>query len=96
MSSNVSWISSLLDPYFLLDEDPGFIQGFNSSTLDREREEDAPSLTTRALIKGIVLTVMAVLSLAANSATLVSIVRRKKAGTSRSSMYTLLFQVIMR
>jgi len=83
--SNFSWIPSLLDPHFL-DEygGVGVIPGFNFSTFDREKE-DAPRLTTRALIKGIVLTLMAVLSLAGNS----------KAGTSRSSMYTLLFQVII-
>ena len=55
--------------------------------------EEAPTLTTSASIKATVLCVMAVASLIGNLATLISIAVSKK-GTS-SSLYTLLFQVLV-
>lgn len=57
-----------------------------------ESAEDAPTLTVGAAIKTAVLSFMAVASLVGNSATLINITRRRR-GT-RSSMYTLLLQVI--
>ena len=55
-------------------------------------EDDAPTLTTGASIKAAVLALMAAGSLVGNSATLLSIIRRRKG--NRSSMYKLLFQVL--
>jgi len=55
-------------------------------------EDDAPTLTTGASIKAVVLALMAAGSLVGNSATLLSIIRRRKG--NRSSMYKLLFQVL--
>lgn len=64
-------------------------------TLEQEPslfEADAPTLTTGASIKAAVLALMAAGSLVGNSATLLSIIRRRKG--NRSSMYKLLFQVL--
>lgn len=88
--------STMID--FFNDSDPTIVPahllrssgdyGDNSSIL-----EDAPTLTTSASIKAGVLCAMAAIALIGNLATLISIALTKR-GTS-SSLYTLLFQVIL-
>lgn len=63
-----------------------------SATCNGTVLEDAPMLTSTALIKAVVLASMAVASLIGNVVTLLTITITKKLGT-KSSLYTLLFQV---
>lgn len=70
-------------------------EGLNNGTTTFELEE-APTLTSRASIKAAILTVMAGISLLANTTTLCSIaINRRNNKGSTSTLYTLLFQVMI-